>query len=368
MTDPMFAIEMLPAQQGDALWVEYGSRSAPRRLLIDAGTPPTHKAVRARMSEVSGPCHFELTVVTHIDTDHIGGMLKVINELSLSTSDFWFNYWDHLPGTDEGQLGVVDGEILNVLLRQSGFPWNGAFQGRAIQVPDDVDAPLPAIDLPDGLTLTVITPTSTELVDLRNEWAKVIKEEGLDGPDLEAGIAAAMRKKGIDPGTLGILGGGPPDVEQEAAVPFTPDPSVSNSSSIGFLAEFEGKSCLFSGDGAAPVIASGIARLLSERHQNVLEVDAYKVAHHGSKNNTDNELLELIDASKYLVSTSGAKYYHPDAPAISRVILDGHEPTIYFNYRSDESEVWDDAVLMKKHGYRAVYPDDSRDGFIRVEL
>jgi hypothetical protein len=37
----MLRIEMLPAQQGDALWIEYGDPAKPRLVLIDGGTKPT---------------------------------------------------------------------------------------------------------------------------------------------------------------------------------------------------------------------------------------------------------------------------------------------------------------------------------------
>ena len=37
MPEPVFRIEMLPARQGDALWIEYGAPDDPARVLIDAG-------------------------------------------------------------------------------------------------------------------------------------------------------------------------------------------------------------------------------------------------------------------------------------------------------------------------------------------
>ena len=72
----MFEIEMLPARQGDALWLEYGDPAHPRRALIDAGTPETWDALRARIAALApGDRHFELLIVSHIDKDHIGGVL-----------------------------------------------------------------------------------------------------------------------------------------------------------------------------------------------------------------------------------------------------------------------------------------------------
>ena len=49
----MFAIEMLPADQGDALWIEYGSASNPHRVLIDGGTRRTFRTVKERAEKVA---------------------------------------------------------------------------------------------------------------------------------------------------------------------------------------------------------------------------------------------------------------------------------------------------------------------------
>ena len=38
---PLFRVEMLPARQGDCLWIEWGDAQHPYRALIDAGTPGT---------------------------------------------------------------------------------------------------------------------------------------------------------------------------------------------------------------------------------------------------------------------------------------------------------------------------------------
>jgi len=34
----MLRIEMLPARNGDALWIEYGDAESPRRIIVDGGT------------------------------------------------------------------------------------------------------------------------------------------------------------------------------------------------------------------------------------------------------------------------------------------------------------------------------------------
>src|SRR5688572_14613920 len=82
----MYTIEMLPASLGDCLWIEYGDEHTPHRILIDGGTVGTIDAIRAKICSVAkreGRCHLELVVVTHIDADHIEGIIKLLGEPSL---------------------------------------------------------------------------------------------------------------------------------------------------------------------------------------------------------------------------------------------------------------------------------------------
>ena len=374
MIDPVFSIEMLPAQQGDALWIEYGPPARPHRILIDGGTPPTIETLRTRIGALAkGDRHFDLIAVTHIDTDHIGGMLRLIGDRSLgmTTDDFWFNAWPQLPGArHDDRLGPIDGEILQRLIEAAKLPWNTAFGGGAAMVPDDPAAALPVATLAGGMMLTLLSPSSIELTALKKDWRKVLHDAGLDGDDLEKGLLEAMRHKGVT--RPDVLGDVTPDVDADARSSFTPDRAVANSTSIGLLAEFDGKACLLTGDAWAPVLELGIRRLLAQRQLPALRLDAYKVAHHGSKNNTSNSLLETVRCSTFLISSNGAIFHHPDHQTVSRLIATGGPATgpvsLRFNYLSDDNRIWQDATLRRKHRYEPTYPDAATNGHLRVEL
>src|SRR5258708_5859327 len=117
----MYTIEMLPASLGDCLWVEYGKRERPHRILIDGGTVGTIDAIRAKIRAVAereGRCRVELIVVTHVDADHIEGIIKLLGEPSLpvDVDDLWFNGCIHLPGptvaNEDEFLGGIQGDFL----------------------------------------------------------------------------------------------------------------------------------------------------------------------------------------------------------------------------------------------------------------
>ncbi|MFH0344646.1 MAG: hypothetical protein ACHBNF_21545, partial [Chromatiales bacterium] len=74
-------------------------------------------------------------------------------------------------------------------------------------------------------------------------------------------------------------------------------------------------------------------------------------------------LLEALDCKRYLFSSNGAHFKHPDRQAIARVIKwGGAEPELTFNYRTKFNEFWDGKPLREKHGYTAVFPRSDAKG------
>jgi beta-lactamase superfamily II metal-dependent hydrolase len=343
-----FTIEMVPAAHGDSLWIEYGDARATRRVLVDCGTEATAEFLLRKVDALPKKDRFlELFVMTHIDADHIGGALPFFKAVraGLTFGDVWFNGWRQLSGT----LGPRQGEMFTTAIEDFRLVWNGWRDGGPIAVGV---GELPQHELPGGLRLTLLSPTSIQLRKLAPVWARELRRAGL-----EPGTRVDYRK---------FLKGSPStstDVDALADSPFRPDAAPANGSSIALLAEFGGASVLLAGDAHAPVLAESIRKLLASRGVPRLELDAFKLPHHASQNNVSRELLELVDCRRYLVSTNGEYFSHPDRPAIARVIKHSAEkPALYFNYRTRYNEVWDRPDLREKHGYTAHYPAEGKAG------
>jgi glyoxylase-like metal-dependent hydrolase (beta-lactamase superfamily II) len=137
----MLKMEMLLAGHGDCLWVEYGDSKATRRVLIDGGATGTYKrALRPKLLALpERDRSFELLVVTHIDADHITGVLELLEDkdTGFRAKDIWFNGYRHLPDENPATLGPVQGEMLTDLLVKPGMTWNGKFDKAAVAVPDE---------------------------------------------------------------------------------------------------------------------------------------------------------------------------------------------------------------------------------------
>ncbi|HEX5717112.1 MAG TPA: hypothetical protein VF179_13190 [Thermoanaerobaculia bacterium] len=350
----MLSIDMLPARYGDCLWIEYGDPGHPRRILVDCGLKTGYRAVAERLRG-RPDIAFELFVMTHIDADHIAGAIPLLQEFGPDRfREVWFNGRDHLPFPPD-VLGVLQGQIFSELIAGRGFSWNWRWNGRAIMVPDD--GPLPAVELPDGMKLTLLSPTWERLADLRKVW-----DEELERLELEPGTALDRleERPDLQPDALGPAR---IDVEALAEMPYKPDTGKANGSSIALLAEYEGKALLLAGDAFAPLLETTVARLLRQRGQERLRLDAFKVSHHGGRGNTSPGLLDLVRCENFLFSTNGSRYHHPHQETIARILRSQRDVRLHFNYRSDENEVWDDSDLQDDWRYEAhYYPKPGNDG------
>jgi hypothetical protein len=339
----MISIEMLPAEHGDCLWIEYGDPAHPRRLLIDGGTSSTYTLLSRRIESLpAADRRFELLIVTHIDSDHIGGAVKLLDRPppGLRFGDVWFNGFCHLPIPPD-ELGVRQAEELTRALG-TAHAWNKQFEGRAVVVPED--GRLPRRSLEEGLEVTVLSPGMTQLRRLYPKWAEAmasLRAEQSDG---------TPRKRPAD--ELG----GKIDIAALAASPFKEDTSESNGSSIAVLIEYENRRMLLGADAHPSVLSASVDRLMSASGKSQLTVDAFKVAHHGSRANTSRKLLEKVISKNYLVSTNGAVFEHPDREGIARLIAcGGREPTVYFNYQTDFNKMWGALMLESRYRYEAKY-------------
>ncbi|MFJ5777000.1 MBL fold metallo-hydrolase [Streptomyces sp. NPDC093094] len=359
----MITVEALPAREGDCFWVEWDDGPVRRRLLIDGGTRAAGRESLARRLERQPvpEREFELVVGTHIDDDHIGGLVELLAAPpeGFWTHDFWFNGHHHLQPPD--RLGPALAHRLTELLTSTGTPWNRRFGGAPVVVPEGPGAELPSRDL-GGLRLTLLSPTWEELRKLREEWDRRL----------------AARAVPAQPPPADLLGGprrGPAVPWRRLAAAYTRDRSAFNGSSIALLAEHaaDGTRVLFAADAHAEVLTASLARLPDRT------VDLCTVPHHGSPYNVSDALLDGLGCEQWLLSTDGGRPVgrteapyrpgegrHPSLRAMARLILASSRPTFWFNHRVPSTARYADPRLALRLGYRAVYPRPGEHGIALV--
>ncbi len=354
----MLDLEMLAAGHGDALLVEYGEPGKLRRVLIDGGPYYAYDkpgGLRQRLHALltAGEHEFELLIITHVDTDHIDGVIRLLQDPELEGlkfKDIWFNGWRHLQRKATGVLAGKHGEYLGALLEDRGLPWNAHEQlgGGPVMVPEEGD--LPTFELDGGARLTLLSPGPAELEKLRKEWPKSLGVADFRPGDTAAALAQLGHRARYGP-PKGVLG-------------TKPDDSAANGSSIAALLSYGGERVLLAGD-AWPVVLARVLKRWAAKRGGPPAVRDFKIAHHGSFGNQSKDLIRSVRTQRYLISSSSAYFGHPD-PETIRLILkhDQHQagevPELVFNYLSPSTERWatgdEDEEQQIERGYTASFP------------
>lgn len=357
MTEPVEAaitIEALPAAYGDALLVSCPVPGGTWRLLMDFGPDETWPLVRARLAAIpgnpSGKRQIDLAIVSHIDHDHIGAarLLFGDTELGLTFGDIWFNARRHLTP----ERGVAEAEDFAAILGAGDreLPWNVAFHGGPVSTPGD-GAFLELPSAPGHPRLTLLSPTPKRLIRLASVWdaelERLRRSESNTEPELERGTEF-------------------PDLEHLAARATRKDQSPANGASVSILLEHRGASALLAADAFSTVVGSALLNLAKSRdHSLPLHVDAFKLSHHGSNANLLKDMLNVVRARYYIVSTNNSRFGHPNDETLAKVVLyGGDQPTLCFNYETETNLRWADPVLRARYRYSARFPEQTERGFL----
>lgn len=363
-----FRLQMHPASEGDALMLIWGTEEARRHALIDMGRGKDYEGLRPILAEIG---KIDLFVVTHIDADHIGGVVPLFEKhpLPFEAAHVWFNAHKQLeeankrlPPESRVVLGAAQAEKVTEGIARSGWSCNAHVASRIVSIdsPEAVDT----IPIGDGLTVRLLSPSDRKLAQLLPSWNVFLEAERLrtvdEGEPDEQLAEGRVRLGRSDVGAL--------DVNALAAGPFSADSARPNGGSIAFIAEYAGKRLLLAADAHPDIIESSL-RGLGASETNPYRIDCLKVSHHGSKANTSSSLLKIIDCTCFAFSTDGSHHGHPDPEAIARILKNDpkRRKKLIFNFRQKSALRWQDRDLMKEWNYCCIFPPEGRGG-IEIDL
>ncbi|MEM9557436.1 MAG: hypothetical protein AAGC60_24470 [Acidobacteriota bacterium] len=391
----LFTLEALQAQGGDCLVLLYGAPRDPRVIVIDGGpTKAVFRRLRARLDalraaldlEADGlPLDIELLMVSHIDDDHIDGILHLTRLLLEERNDppfaivtLWHNAFDDLLGNSADELSRSAGDAVreasagagafdqSLVRPDTALVLASVNQGRELRDNATRLGLTPPLlvarpgerrrDFGSGLTLRVVGPREEQVRALQDTW--------------EAELRRLARE--------GRLGG-------TEAASFA-DRSAANLASLVVLAEADGRSMLLTGDARGDYLVDSL------REQDLLvdgrlHVDLFKLPHHGSDRNVERSTFETITADHYVISGDG---HHGNPEVATFEMLFGGRVdaglldrpfTLHLTYapqtfRADRGAPYPLARLLALfedartagHRFEVVHPVAGGEELVRVEL
>jgi len=365
----IFSLEALQAFNGDSLLLHGGTADEPVLVLIDGGPTRTWaKSLRPRLEQLraerapDGALRIDLAMLSHIDDDHVGGMVAFGGELatqklgsqplSYDVQTLWHNSFDDILGNSAEELrtaaldalqkpigdpradqireagravvaSVPNGRTLRDQAKQLGWGVNEPFDG-LVALPKEGARTIKL----GGLKLTVVCPHASELEDLNKAWDRWLKK--------------AQAKHDGNAGT-------PADFS---------DTSPYNLSSIVVLAECEGRTMLLTGDARGDHVLSGLDQA-GIATGGKTHVDILKLPHHGSLRNIDPTFFERITADHYVISANGHDG-NPDKETLDAIVAARADDDFEIHLTNDETD--DDSKNPLKEHVSAFLADRKRAG------
>ena len=331
----IFSLDVRPAHKGDCLIVHYGSEKDPGLMIIDGGPaqvykphlkPRLERIRRARGLKDDERLLIDILMVSHIDDDHINGILEMTEEIlaagrqrppvPVRALSVWHNALHEIiqntpkaltgavtaqfgaaslsgdpetDGLDETAAKVLASVSQGVRLRENveklNWSVNSEFDSALVQAQTGAEP----LELDRGLTLTVAGPMEPELSALQSEYKKFLEKREEE------------RKR------------------KEVLASFT-DKSIPNLSSIVVVAELGKKTMLLTGDARGDKILKGLEMVGCLKFGGNMHVDILKVPHHGSNRNIEPIFFRRIAADHYVFSGDG-EHGNPERETL-KMLLD----------------------------------------------
>jgi hypothetical protein len=310
--------------------------------------PRLEQIRKSRKLGPNDPLPVDFMMVSHIDDDHINGILELTKELleakaakkplPFKIQSVWHNTFDDIIGNNPKELTAAvtaqfgtaslsgepetDGlnpDVARVLASVSqGFRLRDDLRGLKLRINPEFEGKLviakkkaKTLDMGKGLKFTVVGPMHDEIAALQKDHDTFLKKKEKEGT---ASVLAA----------------------------FT-DSSVANLSSVVVLAEVGKKRMLLTGDARGDKVLEGLelVGLLKNDGKSTMHVDVFKGPHHGSDRNADPILFRRVTADHYVFSGNG-EHGNPERETLQMLLDergDEDDYTIHLTYPIDEIDV-----------------------------
>lgn len=383
----MLNIKLLPAEYGDCIVVSTGEED-PYNLLIDGGVVKTYqkfiKPETQHLKELGQKIN--LVVCTHMDNDHIGGLIQVLKNENV---DFVANVWHNgflqvvsdrfytqkenkftdrdneilekiiSQGTVSDvvqEVGINEGMSLGVLIEEGNIPLNAITDGQAI-CSESIKA---KIKISKELSVIILGPTKENIMDVEDYWKKEMVARNYmfrvsDRIKLTEAFEYQLERIKSFYEDEGLKISEKEDLAKYIGALKENDESVVNRSSISFILEHGNRKYLFLGDA---VIDEKLLRNIENAVGYEYRFSAIKLPHHGSRYNISHDFISRYTADEYYCMTNSKKYGHPDLEVLATILCnDSRFKRLVFNYPIEKAYFLDKEDWKEKYNYEVIVGD-----------
>jgi beta-lactamase superfamily II metal-dependent hydrolase len=307
-------IDMIAVGDADSILVTKWDGGGPIRILIDGGNPSDTGTVRDFLED-RGIFFIDHVVSSHLDSDHAGGLIGLIEDRTLKFGRAWM----HIP---RNHLDRNEERVLRELVRTSKYGYRDEVklitaslaQSRTLldviyerEIP--VDEPFAGKKI--GF-LTVCGPSESYYETLLRDFRNIDQYiEQLDEQEVKIAKAKMARRR-----------------EELLENPKT---TVENNSSCILGTSYDGRKYLFTADAGAEALD------LARNDYHMGNVHWMQIPHHGSLNNITQELIAHFSPKVAYVSAAGNQH-HP-----SRAVVKGFKDVgagVYSTHFPSERPLW----------------------------
>lgn len=383
----MLSIKLFPAEYGDCIMLSIGKHHQ-YNILIDGGLSKTYqKYIKSEIQHIKEMRQkIGLIVCTHMDNDHICGLIQVLKE---ADSDFVENIWYNgflqivdsrfysqkennftdrdnkildriiskgMVSDAEQEIGINEGMSLGVLIEERKIPLNLVVGGQVIcsELVENRH------EIASNIFITVLGPSKNDIIELEDHWKKEmvsrnymfrvsdkIKLTEAFEYQIEC-IKSIYNKESFkiseDEDLTKYIG----DLEES-------DESIVNRSSISFILEYNDKKYLFLGDA---VIDKALLKKIEDVVGFEYRFSAIKLPHHGSRYNITHDFIGRYSADEYYCLTNSVKYGHPDLEVLATILCrDSKFKKLIFNYPIDKAYFLNKEEWKEKYNYEVIIGD-----------
>ena len=383
----MLSIKLFPAEYGDCIMLSIGKHHQ-YNILIDGGLSKTYqKYIKSEIQHIKEMRQkIGLIVCTHMDNDHICGLIQVLKE---ADSDFIENIWYNgflqivdsrfysqkennftdrdnkildriiskgMVSDAEQEIGINEGMSLGVLIEERKIPLNLVVGGQVIcsELVENRH------EIASNIFITVLGPSKNDIIELEDHWKKEmvsrnymfrvsdkIKLTEAFEYQIEC-IKSIYNKESFkiseDEDLTKYIG----DLEES-------DESIVNRSSISFILEYNDKKYLFLGDA---VIDKALLKKIEDVVGFEYRFSAIKLPHHGSRYNITHDFISRYSADEYYCLTNSVKYGHPDLEVFATILCkDSKFKKLIFNYPIDKAYFLNKEEWKEKYNYDVIIGD-----------